>query len=52
MLDVKFIRENLDLVKKSTREKGYKIDVEEVLKVDDERKKVLAEAEKLRQKRN
>ena len=52
MLDVKFIRENLDLVKKSAREKGYKIDVEEVLKVDDERKKVLAEAEKLRQKRN
>ena len=25
MLDIKFIRENLDLVKKSTKEKGYKI---------------------------
>ena len=28
MLDIKFIRENLDLVKKSTKEKGYKIDVD------------------------
>ena len=25
MLDVKFIRDNLELVKKSTKEKGYKI---------------------------
>ena len=29
MLDVKFIRENLDLVEKSTKEKGYKINVKE-----------------------
>ena len=52
MLDVKFIRENLDLVEKSTREKGYKIDIKEVLKIDDERKELLTEVEKLRQKRN
>lgn len=52
MLDVKFIRENLELVEKSTKEKGYKTDIKEVLALDDERKAVLAEAEKLRARRN
>lgn len=52
MLDVKFIRENYDLVAKSAREKGYKIDIAEVLELDDKRREVLGEVESLRQKRN
>ena len=52
MLDVKFIRENLELVEKSTKEKGYKIDVTEVLSLDDKRKEILSEVEALRAKRN
>ena len=52
MLDVKFIRENLELVEKSAKEKGYKIDVPEVLKLDDKRKEILSEVETLRSKRN
>ncbi len=52
MLDVKFIRENLELVEKSTREKGYKINIKEVIQLDDERKKLLAEVEDLRRERN
>ena len=52
MLDVKFIRENLDLVEKSTKEKGYKVNIKDVLKLDDERKEVLSQVEELRQKRN
>ncbi len=52
MLDVKFIRENLKLVEKSAREKGYKVNVRELLDLDDERKKELAEVEELRQRRN
>lgn len=52
MLDVKFIRENLALVEKSTKEKGYKIDVGEVVRLDDERKKVLLDVESLRARRN
>ena len=52
MLDVKFIRENLELVLKSTREKGYKINVKEILDIDDKRKKELAKVETLRQERN
>ena len=52
MLDVKFIRDNLALVEKSTKEKGYKIDVREILKLDDERKKILSAVEGLRARRN
>ena len=52
MLDVKFIRENLELVEKSTREKGYKVNVREVIDLDDKRKRELSEVEELRQKRN
>lgn len=52
MLDVKFIRENLALVEKSAKEKGYKIDVGEVVRLDDERKKVLLEVENMRARRN
>lgn len=52
MLDVKFIRENLELVEKSTKEKGYKINVKEVLALDDKRKEVLARVEELRRRRN
>ena len=52
MLDVKFIRENIDLVEKSAREKGYKIDIQEVVRLDDKRKEVLTKVEALRAKRN
>ncbi len=52
MLDVKFIRENLDLVKKSTKEKGYKTNIDDILALDDKRKKILIEVETLRKERN
>ena len=52
MLDVKFIRDNLELVEKSTKEKGYKADVHEVLALDDERRATLSHVEGLRQRRN
>ena len=52
MLDVKFIRENLELVEKSAKEKGYKTDIKEVLRLDDARKEVLGAVEKLRTRRN
>ncbi|MBR0479649.1 serine--tRNA ligase [Candidatus Saccharibacteria bacterium] len=52
MLDVKFIRENLDLVEKSAKEKGYKINVQEVLDLDSKRKEELQKVEDLRRRRN
>ena len=50
MLDVKFIRENKELVEKSAREKGYKVDIDKLLAVDDERKAELIQVEELRKK--
>ena len=52
MLDINFIRNNLDEVKKSTREKSYKTDIDAVLKLDDERKSLLQKVEALRTERN
>ncbi|MBP5674805.1 serine--tRNA ligase [Candidatus Saccharibacteria bacterium] len=53
MLDINFIRENLKLVEKSTKEKGYKnVDIDALLKLDDERKEALKIVEDLRKERN
>ena len=49
---MKFIRENLELVEKSAKEKGYKINVKEILDLDDKRKAELVEVEGLRKERN
>lgn len=52
MLDIKFIRENVDLVEKSAKEKGYQIDIKHVIALDDKRKKELVKVEELRRQRN
>ena len=53
MLDINFIRENTELVEKSTKEKGYKnVDIKSLLKLDDERKEALKIVEDLRKERN
>lgn len=52
MLDIRFIRENSARVQEAAQQKGYKVDVAQVLKLDDERREVLSSVESLRQKRN
>lgn len=52
MLDIKFIRENKDRVKKAAELKGIDFDVEELLKKDKEKNKLLQQIEKLRAQRN
>ena len=52
MLDVKFIRENKELVEKSAKEKGYAVDISELIALDDTRKAELVKVEELRKKRN
>ena len=52
MLDIKFIRENRDLVKEGIKNKGQKIDIDELLSLDEERRKVLTEVEALKAERN
>jgi len=52
MLDLKFIRENLDLVKQSIENRGLKLNLNSLTKLDNSRRKTLAELEELRAQKN
>ena len=52
MLDIKFIRENPDLIRQAAQKKRLDFDVDKLIVTDEERRKVLAEAEELRAKQN
>jgi len=52
MLDIKFIRDNADLVKDAIRKKHTTLDLEELLKVDAERLTVLGKVEIARARQN
>src|SRR5436190_13323474 len=52
MLDIRFIRENPELVAKKAEQKGYEVDIQHLLKLDEKRRNLLAKAEELRAKRN
>ncbi|MFA6548212.1 MAG: serine--tRNA ligase [Candidatus Magasanikbacteria bacterium] len=52
MLDIKFIRENKDLVIKNCANRLVKIDIEKLLKLDENRKDYLKKVEELRATRN
>lgn len=52
MLDIRYIRENADRVQKEAADKGYKINVSEITKLDDERRTKLVELEAKRSERN
>lgn len=52
MLDLKFIRENLDTVKKSIKDRNLRLDLENLIKLDDSRRKILSGLEELRAQKN
>jgi seryl-tRNA synthetase len=52
MLDIKFIRENPEAVKKALRDRASKLNLDELLALDESRRRVLAELEELRSQRN
>jgi len=52
MLDIKFIRENTDIVKKSLKDRGVKADIDGLLKLDGQRRKAIIESEALKAERN
>ncbi|MBI3631937.1 MAG: serine--tRNA ligase [Candidatus Vogelbacteria bacterium] len=52
MLDIKFIRENSDLVKEAARKKHLSFDVVKLLEVDKERLTLMTEIEQMRAKQN
>ena len=51
MLDIKFIRENPKVVSDKARQKGYPVDIQKLLKVDEERRKLIDEVDQLRSHR-
>ncbi len=52
MLDIRFIRENSDLVQKNAKDKGYDIDVIQIVDLDNDRRSIQQQVEGLREKRN
>ena len=48
MLDIKFIRENKDLVREAAKKKRIEFDVDKLLEVDDKRKTILGKVEEKR----
>lgn len=52
MLDIRFIRENADLVQKSADAKRYKVSVADVLKIDEEKRGLQQQVDNLRAERN
>ncbi len=52
MLDIRFIRENPDLIKEAARKKHVSFDIESLIKLDDERKEALTVFENIRAEQN
>src|SRR3989344_9065420 len=51
MLDIKFIRENKDTVKKAIKDKMVDLDLEKLLKLDEERRALITKTVKLNKQR-
>ena len=52
MLDARFVREHIDVIKKSLMERNASIQFDEFLRLEEQRRTLLKEAEELRNKRN
>ncbi|NQU82967.1 MAG: serine--tRNA ligase [Parcubacteria group bacterium] len=52
MLDIKYIRENPEKVQKGAKDKGVEVDIDRVLQLDEERRKMIVDIEQKRAERN
>src|SRR5437763_1519025 len=52
MIDIRLIRESPEMVAEKSRQKGYEIDIKHLLELDEQRRQLLTELEKLRAQRN
>jgi len=52
MLDIQFIRENADLVAEKATQKGYKVNIPQLLAADEKRRELTTQLEALRAQRN
>lgn len=51
-MDIKFIRENSELMKEVAKNKNSKVDIDRLLEVDDKRRNLISETEKLKSEMN
>ncbi|MEK7263855.1 MAG: serine--tRNA ligase, partial [Bacteroidota bacterium] len=52
MLDLKFIRENTELVREGIRKKGEKDSLKDILQLDEQRREILQQVEAMKNRRN
>jgi len=52
MLDIRFVRENPELVQENARKKGYDVDVKKLLEIDMTKRALLQSIDELRERRN
>ncbi len=52
MLDIKFIRDNVDLVKKATKDKLFNVDIDKLLLIDNDLKALTKQLDDLKEERN
>lgn len=52
MLDIKFIRENLDIVKMAAKKKHIDVDLDKLIKLDDERRELMQQMESKKAEQN
>ncbi len=52
MIDIQFIRENPDLVQEKSSQKGYEVDIQQLIGFDEKRRNLQSEVEELRRQRN
>ncbi len=52
MIDIKLIREKPELIKKNNKNRGYDIDIDKLLKLDEEWRKIKYQEDKIRSQRN
>jgi seryl-tRNA synthetase len=52
MLDIRFIREHADAVQQNARNKGYDVNIDELLRLDSSRRELQQETDGLRERRN
>lgn len=52
MLDIQYIRDNAETVAEKSRQKGYDVDITQLLGFDEERRDLIGQVEEIRRKRN
>jgi seryl-tRNA synthetase len=52
MLDIRFIRENAQLVQEKSKQKGYNVDISKLLQLDEQKRQLMSDIEIVRAERN